>query len=106
MVYGSLIVGLVAFVNDREFIIEPTLRYMGSMLWTMVFSSVVAFFAYLTLLGRIGAARISYTTVLFPVLALLISTLFENYQWTPLGMVGLCLVLSGNLMVMVRRNAH
>jgi drug/metabolite transporter (DMT)-like permease len=105
MVYGSIILGGVALVNDRPFVIEPTLRYVGSLLWTIVFSSVVAFFAYLTLLGRIGAARISYTTVLFPVLALLISTVFENFQWTPMGILGLGLVLSGNLMVMVRRNA-
>ena len=103
MVYGSVLLGIVAFVNGRPFIIEPTFQYLGSLVWTIVFSSVIAFFAYLTLLGRIGAARISYTTVLFPVLALLISTVFENYQWTPLGLVGLCFVLGGNLLVMVRR---
>jgi drug/metabolite transporter (DMT)-like permease len=103
MVYGSTLLGLVAFVNGRPFIIEPTLPYMGSLLWTIVFSSVIAFFVYLTLLGRIGAARTSYTTVLFPVLALLISTAFENYHWTPLGGLGLLCVLGGNLMGMVRR---
>ena len=106
MVYGSALLGAVAFVNGRAFIVEPTFQYIGSLLWTIVFSSVIAFFVYLTLLGRIGAARISYTTVLFPVLALLISTVFENYQWTPLGLVGLCLVLGGNLMVMVRRKTE
>ena len=106
MVYGSTLLGAVAFVNGRAFIIEPTFQYMGSLLWTIVFSSVIAFFVYLTLLGRIGAARISYTTVLFPVLALLISTLFENYQWTPSGLVGLCFVLGGNLLGMKRRKTE
>ena len=106
MVYGSTVLGVVALVNGRPFIIEPTLPYVGSMLWTIVFSSVIAFFVYLTLLGRIGAARTSYTTVLFPVLALLISTLFENYHWTPLGGVGLLCVLGGNLMGMVRRSSE
>jgi drug/metabolite transporter (DMT)-like permease len=103
MVYGSTLLGLVAYVNGRPFIIEPTVYYLGSMVWTIVFSSVIAFFVYLTLLGRIGAARTSYTTVLFPVLALLISTVFENYHWTPLGGLGLLCVLGGNLMGMVRR---
>lgn len=103
MVYGSTLLGLVACVNGRPFIIEPTVYYLGSLVWTIVFSSVIAFFVYLTLLGRIGAARTSYTTVLFPVLALLISTVFENYQWTPLGGLGLLCVLGGNLMGMVRR---
>ena len=104
MVYGSVVLGVVALINDRVFMIEHTPLYIGSLVWTIVFSSVVAFFVYLTLLGRIGAARISYTTVLFPVLALLISTVFEGYQWTLLGGVGLCCVLAGNLMVMMRRS--
>ena len=57
---------------------------------------------YLALLGRIGADRAAYTTVLSPVLALLVSTIVEDYRWTPLAFVGLALVAAGNVLVLRR----
>ena len=53
-----------------------------------VLSTVVAFAVYLTLLGRIGADKAAYSTVLFPILALALSTVFEGYQWTLLALTG------------------
>ena len=73
-----------------------------SLLWLSIVSSVAAFWAYLTLLGRIGAARAGYATVMFPVFALAISTVFEGYVWTLPALVGLALVLAGNLFVLRR----
>ena len=55
-------------------------------------SSVAAFWAYLTLLGRIGAARAGYLTVMFPVFALAISTVVEGYVWTGPAIVGLAVL--------------
>jgi hypothetical protein len=53
----------------------------------------------LTLLGRIGPARAGYATVMFPVFALLISTVLEGYQWTVYAVAGLVLVTMGNILV-------
>jgi len=55
----------------------------------------------LMLIGKIGASRAGYATVVFPVFALLISTGFENYHWTLLGIAGLGLVVAGNI-IMIR----
>ena len=71
----------------------------GTLLWLALFSSVAAFAAYLTLLGRIGAGRAGYLTVLFPVVALALSTVLEGYRWTLPAVVGLGLVLAGNALV-------
>jgi drug/metabolite transporter (DMT)-like permease len=62
--------------------------------------SVVAFACYLTLLGRIGPDRAAYVTVLGPVLALAVSTVVENFQWTIIAALGLVAVLAGNLLVL------
>ena len=75
---------------------------VGSLLWLSTVSTILAFFAYLTLLGRVGAALAGYTTVMFPLLALGISTLFETYQWSPMSCLGLVLVLAGNVMALRR----
>jgi drug/metabolite transporter (DMT)-like permease len=61
----------------------------------------MAFGAYLTLLGRIGADRAAYATVLFPLVALAISTVVEDYAWTPIALAGVALVLTGNLLVLL-----
>jgi drug/metabolite transporter (DMT)-like permease len=102
MVYGAINCAVISFFTGSAFIIEPTLRYVGSLVWLVCISSVLAFFAYLTLLGRIGADRAGYATVVFPVFALLISTLVEGYQWTALSFIGLGLVATGNIIVLSR----
>ena len=58
---------------------------------------MIGFTAYLMLVGRIGPERAAYCTVLFPIVALAVSTVFEGYQWTALAVVGLVLVVAGNL---------
>jgi drug/metabolite transporter (DMT)-like permease len=102
MLYGTLLLALLAAARGQAFIVEPTLAYIAALLWLSIVASVVAFAAYLTLLGRIGAARAGYATVLFPVFALLISTVAEDYRWTLPALLGLVLVLVGNVVVLRR----
>jgi drug/metabolite transporter (DMT)-like permease len=103
MAYGTAILALTAAALGKPFIIDPTFQYIASWLWLSLLSSVVAFFAYLTLLGRIGSGRAGYSTVLFPVFALLISTFAEGYHWTLFAIAGLGLVMIGNIIVLGRR---
>ncbi|MDJ1160015.1 DMT family transporter [Chelatococcus sp. SYSU_G07232] len=105
MAYGVLFLTLVGLLRGHAFVVEPTLGYLGSLVWLAVTASVVAFACYLTLLGRIGAARAGYATVLFPVVALAISTVVEGYRWTPLAVAGLVLVIAGNILVLARPRA-
>ena len=70
-----------------------------------VFSTIVAFWCYLTLLGRIGAARAAYAFVAFPAVALVISSVFEEFEWTTLKLVGVSLVLLGNLALLRGQSA-
>jgi drug/metabolite transporter (DMT)-like permease len=103
MLYGTAFLGLLAVLQGRAFIIEWSTAYVSSLLYLVLFSTVLAFAAYLTLLGRIGAARAGYATVLFPVLALLISTFLEDYQWTLSAFAGLAMVAIGNVIVLQRQ---
>lgn len=103
MAYGAAIMVAVGLVNGRTFTVEWTVPYLGGLVWLSVVSSVIAFACYLTLLGRIGAARAGYSTVIFPIFALMISTAFEGYVWTPLAVLGLACVIAGNLIVLTRK---
>jgi drug/metabolite transporter (DMT)-like permease len=99
MLYGTLWSTLLALFLGKPFIIEPTVTYLGSLVFLAVVSTVMAFAAYLTLLSRIGGARAGYATVIFPIFALLISTGLEGYRWTGLAIAGLALVAVGNVLV-------
>lgn len=102
MVYSAGLLGLFCLVKGNSFAVDVTLTYLGSLIYLALVASVIAFGAYLTLLGRIGSTRAGYVTVLFPVVALGVSTIFEGYQWTPTALAGLGFVLAGNV-IMLRR---
>lgn len=101
MLYGACYLGVLSAFRGQEFIIEPTFMYVTSLIWLALISSVITFSAYLMLIGRIGAGRTGYATVIFPVFALLISTFLESYMWTWFSLSGLALVVLGNV-IMVR----
>ena len=100
MLYGAIFTAVVAAFLGRPFVFDPSPGYVISLAYLTVFGSVIAFGAYLTLIGRIGAHRAGYTTVAFPVIAILLSVLFEGLvlDWTMA--TGMALVLAGNLLVL------
>ena len=86
-----------AVASGHDLAIDTRPAYLASLIYLAVFGSVIAFGCYLTLLGRIGADRAAYAMVLFPVVALGISTVLEDYRWSASAIAGVCLVLAGNL---------
>lgn len=105
MLIGATILGVGALVLGMPFEFEPGTRYLGSLLYLAIPGSVIGFTAYLLLLGRIGPDRAAYSTVLFPVVALTVSTVFEGYQWSALAFGGLGMVLGGNLLAFLPARA-
>ena len=104
MLYGACYLALFSFISNHEFIIEPTAKYVLGLVWLALVSSVMTFAAYLSLIGRIGPSRAGYATVIFPVFALLISTVFESYTWSSLAFIGLGLVIFGNVIMLRARS--
>jgi len=100
MAGGALIMFGIALFNGAEITFEASLSYTASLLFLALFGSVVAFGSYLTLLGKIGPDRAAYVTVLFPVIALILSFLFERMIWTPSHFIGVILVLFGNIVAL------
>jgi drug/metabolite transporter (DMT)-like permease len=103
MGYGAVLMFIFALVRGVPFTFEATPGYILSLIYLAVFGSVIAFGAYLTLLGRIGADRAGYSSLLFPMVALGLSTLFEGYQWSAAALVGVLLVVGGNFLVLWRQ---
>ncbi len=102
MAYGAAFMVALALLGGRPFTFDPSLLYVGTLLYLALFGSVFAFGFYLTLVGRIGPDKAAYATVLFPVVALGLSTVFEDYRWSADAVVGMALVLMGNVLVLTR----
>lgn len=100
MFYGAVITAIVAIVSGHEFNFDATFTYIASLVYLAIFGSVVAFGAYLTLLGRIGAHKAGYASVMWPVVALMLSIAFEGLQLDLSIVTGTSLVLLGNLLVL------
>ncbi|HDK6356296.1 TPA: DMT family transporter [Klebsiella variicola subsp. variicola] len=102
MLYGTLVMGAIALLRGDNFMPEWTVSYLGALLYLALFGSVIAFGAYFTLVGRIGASKAAYSTLLFPLVALSISTVYEGYIWHSNAVIGLALILLGNLVMFAK----
>ena len=100
MFYGTVATLIYLLLKGVPFTFDFSMSYITSLSYLAVFGSVIAFLCYLTLIENIGADKASYTSVMFPAVALVMSTLFEGYQWTWLAMIGMALVMCGNFLVL------
>jgi len=100
MAYGGLLTLAIHFGGGGELVMDWSVGYLAPMLYLTVFGSVVAFGCYMLLIGRIGAEYAAYVTLLMPIIALLLSTIFENFLWTANTAMGVVIVLIGNLFIL------
>ncbi|MET6677806.1 DMT family transporter [Citrobacter amalonaticus] len=106
MLYGTLLIATIALVRGDNFTPQWTFSYLGALLYLAIFGSVIAFGAYFTLVGRIGPSNAAYSTLLFPLVALSFSTVYEGYIWQMNAVAGLILILVGNLVMFARPPAR
>ena len=104
MAWGATSSVIVALLmgHSINFSLEPA--YVLSLSYLALFGSAIAFGAYLALLKSIGSARAAYTSVLFPLVALVISTIFEGYRWSLAAVVGVVVIAAGNWLALTRIN--
>jgi drug/metabolite transporter (DMT)-like permease len=100
MAYGAIGLAAIAAVRGTPLAFDPGWPYVLSLLYLTLAGTSLAFGLYLALIKRIGAARAAYTSVLFPVVALAVSTLFEGYRWTLPAVVGLAVLVAGNALAL------
>ncbi len=99
MFMGATFIMIIALTTKNKLIFDFDFQYISSLLYLSMVGSVLGFGFYLKLLNNIGVGKASYVNVVTPVLALGISTLYENYTWDFLNSLGLVLVIFGNLII-------
>jgi drug/metabolite transporter (DMT)-like permease len=101
MLVGSALDASFAFATTGPPLFEARLGYVAGILYLGVFGSAIAFSLYFHVIRAIGPAKAAYSGVIVPVIAMLLSTLFEGYRWSPLAVAGA--VLTGIGLVIALR---
>ena len=102
MLYGAIFTALTVVIQGKQFNFSFEPAYLSSLLYLSLFGSVIAFGCYLSLMTRIGAHKTSYANIIFPAIAVLISTVVEGFVWSEYTVIGLSFVLLGNLVVLAK----
>lgn len=102
MVYGAITCFAVVLASGQSLVWPTTLSWWVALVYLALFGSVLTFACYLTLLDRIGAGPAGTIGVMTPLLALVVSMLFENYRPDALGGVGVLLAVAGNVLMLKR----
>jgi drug/metabolite transporter (DMT)-like permease len=107
MAYGGAASWLCVFAFGVPLRITWSVPFVASLLYLALAGSALAFGAYYALMRRVGAARAGYVGVMATVVALLVSALFEGYDWQIPTVVGIALAVLGNVLALqgARRDA-
>ncbi|UXC90000.1 EamA family transporter [Sphingobium sp. RSMS] len=105
MLIGAGVDALFAWVTTGPPVIEARWSYLAGIAWLGLAGSVVTFPLYFRLIQSMGAGRAAYTSVLIPVIAMLISTLVEGYRWTALAGAGALLAIIGMVVALRTKQA-
>jgi drug/metabolite transporter (DMT)-like permease len=98
MLYGALGAAVAAAAFDRSWQITWSAPFALSLLYLSIGGSVLAFGGYYLLLHRVGPARAAYVGVTTPIVALIVSSMFESFYWHWQTWTGIALVVAGSLL--------
>ncbi|MEM7371447.1 MAG: EamA family transporter [Bacteroidota bacterium] len=100
MLYGGVAMFLIAWVSGKPISFSPTLPYVLSLIYLAIIGSIISFTAYLTLIGKIGADKAAYALVIVPLIAIIISMIFEDYRLSWLAGLGIVFLILGNVIAL------
>ncbi|MEO6363791.1 MAG: DMT family transporter [Caldimonas sp.] len=104
MVYGAAAAALVALILGHTAAAWPTTaKWWLALGYLALAGSVLAFACFLTLQDRVGAGRAGTVGVMTPLLALVVSLLFEGFRPDALTLAGAVLAIAGNALMLMPR---
>jgi len=103
MAIGAVIDICLAFAVAGPPVFEARFGYWAGVVYLALFGSVLCFALYFPVVRKIGPGKAAYSSVLVPIIAMSLSTLFEDYRWSTLAVAGAVLSLGGMLLALAGR---
>ncbi|KJC51035.1 hypothetical protein UP09_03005 [Bradyrhizobium sp. LTSP885] len=99
---GATASALWAVATGATFAADASVPYLVSFLYLAIAASCVTFMLYFELVRRLGPGRAAYTLALVPLVALVLSALFEHLALGWPVLAGASAILLGNVLVLSR----
>jgi drug/metabolite transporter (DMT)-like permease len=100
---GAIIDTMLAFIIAGPPMAEARIGYWAGVIYLALLGSVLCFALYFPVVRKIGPGKAAYSSVMVPVIAMTLSTLFEGYRWSWLAIGGAVLALGGMLLALAGR---
>jgi drug/metabolite transporter (DMT)-like permease len=104
MFYGTVVNALFGWTVYGPPVFEARLGYWLGLVYLGLFASALAFTFYMRIIRAVGPGRAAYSSLIVPVIAMGLSTVFEDYHWTSLAVAGGLLAMAG-LVIALRARA-
>ena len=95
MLYGVIANGATAWLLYGPPTVEQRIGYWAGLVYLGLFASALAFTFYFQIIRAIGPAKAAYSSLLVPIIAMALSTVFEGYRWSTLAVAGGILAMVG-----------
>src|SRR5207342_214081 len=103
MAIGAMLDSALAFAIAGPPVAEARIGYWVGVIYLALFGSVLCFSLYFPVVRKIGPGKAAYSSVLVPIIAMSLSTMFEDYRWTTLAAAGGILAIGGMLLALAGR---
>ncbi|KQN21476.1 DMT family transporter [Sphingomonas sp. Leaf30] len=103
MLIGATLDATFAWITTGPPVFELRLGYIAGILYLGIFASALAFPLYFNVIRAIGPAKAAYSGVIVPVIAMILSTIFEHYHWSTLAAAGAVLAGAGLVIALSAR---
>ena len=102
MLYGAAVTALVAVLQGQSFALPAVASWWLSLFYLALAGSVLTFACFLMLQERVGPGRAGAIGVMTPLLALVVSMLFEAFRPDALTLSGAAFAVAGNVLMLRR----
>jgi drug/metabolite transporter (DMT)-like permease len=102
MLYGAAVSTMVALLQGLSFAPPSAPSWWLSLLYLALAGSVLTFACFLTLQERLGPGPAGAVGVMTPLLALVVSMVFEAFRPDALALAGAAVAVTGNVLMLRR----
>ena len=96
MFYGCVVLLVLAVAMKVKPEFNVSSQFIVSLVYLAIFGSIGALTSYIALIRRIGADKAAFVDIVYPVVALSLSSIMEDYQWNLMALAGVIFIASGN----------